>query len=69
MSEIIRTYGLGLNGAAGALARSVETGAGRLVEDGPGWEVYRNDTVIETAGDGERQRRPGRHQRALRDAV
>lgn len=56
MSEIIRAYGLGLAGAQGQLARSVETGAGRLVESGPltasgepSWEVYRNDTVIETA--------------------
>jgi DNA modification methylase len=49
MSEIIRAYGLGLSGATDILARTVEEGGAERVEQGDGWTVYRNDTVIRTA--------------------
>ncbi|HEY1605598.1 MAG TPA: DNA methyltransferase [Allosphingosinicella sp.] len=49
MSEIIRTYGLGLTGASDLLERTVDEGAAERVEQGDGWTVYRNDTVIRTA--------------------
>jgi len=47
MSEIIRTYGLGLAGAADTLQRSI--GVVRREESGEGWRVVNQDTVIETA--------------------
>jgi hypothetical protein len=49
MSEIIRTYGLGLKGVGDTVARSLEDGSAEGVESGDGWTVYRNDTVIRTA--------------------
>lgn len=49
MSEIIRTYGLGLEGAREVLARSSEDGSGASVEEGRDWKIWRNDTVIQTA--------------------
>ncbi len=49
MSEIIRTYGLGLQGARDVLARSSEDGTGAACEAGDDWKVWRNDTVIQTA--------------------
>lgn len=49
MSEIIRTYGLGLEGAREVLARSSEDGSGAECEEGAAWKVWRNDTVIQTA--------------------
>jgi len=49
MSEIIRTYGLGLKGVGDAVARSLEDGSAEQTEEGNGWTVYRNDTVIRTA--------------------
>lgn len=48
MSEIIRTYGLGLEGAREVLARSTEDGSSAACEEGDGWKVWRNDTVIQT---------------------
>lgn len=62
MSEIIRTYGLGLKGVD-TIARSLEDGGGRqeaasefaipfvgpAEEFWPAWRVVRNDTIIETA--------------------
>jgi len=49
MSEIIRKYGLGLEGARDVLARSTEDGSGAACEEGRDWKVWRNDTVIQTA--------------------
>lgn len=56
MSEIIRQFGLGLEGAAETVARWTEDGSGGECEEGaatesgqPGWTVWRNDTVIQTA--------------------
>lgn len=65
MSEIIRTYGLGLEGARDVLVRSAEDGSAAEVAEsevrmayagssssaavGPAWRVYRNDTVLQTA--------------------
>jgi DNA modification methylase len=49
MSEIIRTYGLGMKCASEMLQRSAEDGTGAIVEAGQGWQVWRNDTVIQTA--------------------
>lgn len=49
MSEIIRQFGLGLEGAADVLARSSEDGSGAACEEGADWKVWRNDTVIQTA--------------------
>jgi DNA modification methylase len=49
MSEIIRTYGLGLEGAHDVLARSSEDGSGATCEEGHDWKVWRNDTVLQTA--------------------
>ncbi|SDC30398.1 DNA methylase [Sphingomonas sp. YR710] len=56
MSEIIRTYGLGLIGAGDVLARTISAGEDPLVEQGtplpgsavPAWRVANRDTVIET---------------------
>jgi hypothetical protein len=48
MSAIIRRYGLGLAGAGDVLARTVETGDAGEEETGPGWRVWRNDTVLQT---------------------
>jgi DNA modification methylase len=54
MSEIIRTYGLGLKGVD-TVARSLEDGSAeqhefslQSVDGSPAWIVYRNDTVIRT---------------------
>lgn len=49
MSEIIKRYGLGLEGARDVLARSREDGSGAACEEGTDWKVWRNDTVIQTA--------------------
>lgn len=49
MSEIIRTYGLGLEGAAKAVTRWTEDGSGGECEEAADWKVWRNDTVIQTA--------------------
>jgi hypothetical protein len=54
MSEIIRRYGLGLQGAEGVLERTVTTAStGHSESSGldaadPDWQVWRGDTVIET---------------------
>jgi len=55
MSEIIRTYGLGLAGARDVLERTIEDGdrweqADSLHEIGGrvAWQVWRNDTVLQT---------------------
>ncbi|MBY8826098.1 DNA methyltransferase [Sphingomonas colocasiae] len=48
MSEIIRTYGLGLAGARDVLARTVATETAPAVE-GDSWRVWNADTVIQTA--------------------
>lgn len=48
MSEIIRTYGLGLSGAAGTLERTITDGSAPRVETGNGWRVVNDDTVLET---------------------
>jgi DNA modification methylase len=47
MSEIIRTYGLGLVGADDMLGRSI--GVARREETGAVWRVVNQDTVVETA--------------------
>jgi len=55
MSEIIRRYGLGLDGAGDVLERTVETGTDLDCEqatiatfDGqPDWQVWRGDTVLQ----------------------
>lgn len=49
MSEIIRQFGLGLEGAAETVARWTEDGNGAEVAEGPDWTIWRNDTVIQTA--------------------
>lgn len=49
MSEIIRKFGLGLEGADLILARSSEDGTGAMCEEGHDWKVWRNDTVLQTA--------------------
>jgi hypothetical protein len=56
MSEIIRDFGLGLEGARDAIARTIETGdkvdvqvSAETIGGEPAWRVVRNDTVIETA--------------------
>lgn len=49
MSEIIKRYGLGLEGARDVLVRSSEDGSGASCEEGEGWKVWRNDTVLQTA--------------------
>ncbi|MFN3943911.1 MAG: DNA methyltransferase [Allosphingosinicella sp.] len=49
MSEIIRSFGLGLTGARDVLVRSIEDGEGCTEEAGDGWVAVRSDTVIETA--------------------
>lgn len=49
MSEIIRTYGLGLGNARALLERSTEDGTGSNEQSGEGWRIWRNDTVIQTA--------------------
>lgn len=49
MSEIIRKYGLGLEGARDVLTRSSEDGSGAECAEGDSWKVWRNDTVIQTA--------------------
>jgi hypothetical protein len=48
MSEIIRTYGLGLKGVD-TVARSLEDGTGAQVAREPRLDGRRNDTIIETA--------------------
>lgn len=48
MSEIIRTYGLGLAGARDVLARTVTTAPSLDCAEGPGWKVWEGDTVIQT---------------------
>jgi len=54
MSEIIRTYGLGLAGAREVLERTIETDAreseiGRLgAGNEPDWQVWRGDCVLQT---------------------
>ncbi len=48
MSEIIRTYGLGLTGARDVLARTVTADPSTAVE-GPDWRVWQGDTVLQTA--------------------
>jgi hypothetical protein len=57
MSEIIRTYGLGLKGVGDGVARSLEDGSAEQcaaskerIAGCPAWIVYRNDTIIRTAG-------------------
>ncbi|MGE0178965.1 MAG: DNA methyltransferase [Sphingomonas sp.] len=47
MSEIIRTYGLGLQGARDMLSRSI--GVQRREERGDAWTIVNQDTVEETA--------------------
>lgn len=49
MSEIIRTYGLGMKCATEMLARSMEDGGGASAESGERFKVWRNDTVLQTA--------------------
>lgn len=49
MSEIIRTYGLGLAGAREVLARSVTSAPTLECARGPDWTVWEGDTVIQTA--------------------
>lgn len=48
MSEIIRTYGLGLTGARDVLERTVEDGATVAHEHAADWSVWRGDTVLQT---------------------
>lgn len=49
MSEIIRTYGLGLAGARDVLARTVTSKPATTSVEGPDWTVWEGDTVIQTA--------------------
>lgn len=49
MSEIIRTYGLGLTGARDVLARTVTATASADAVEGPDWKVWQGDTVLQTA--------------------
>lgn len=49
MSEIIRTYGLGLAGARDVLARTVTSKPASTSVEGPDWTVWEGDTVIQTA--------------------
>lgn len=49
MSEIIRTYGLGLTGARDVLARTVTAQASAEPVEGPDWKVWQGDTVLQTA--------------------
>lgn len=48
MSEIIRRFGLGLQGAQDVLSRTIEDGSGRREESGDGWTAVNADTVLET---------------------
>lgn len=48
MSEIIRTYGLGLTGARDVLERTVTERSGIETEVGDDWQVWRGDTVLQT---------------------
>ena len=49
MSEIIRTYGLGLTGARDVLARTVTAKPAFECVEGPDWKVWEGDTVLQTA--------------------
>ncbi|SCW77457.1 DNA methylase [Sphingobium faniae] len=49
MSEIIRTYGLGLTGARDVLARTVTAKPALECAQGPDWKVWEGDTVLQTA--------------------
>ncbi|MEA3541959.1 MAG: DNA methyltransferase [Pseudomonadota bacterium] len=49
MSEIIRTYGLGLTGARDVLERTITAKPAFECAEGPDWKVFEGDTVIQTA--------------------